>query len=199
MFLSRLCRPELRLQLPWVFVNLQVGSMDTTAILSTHARLARCPLRPSPPARRRRLSIEDTGQLPLPFLTESEIFAPTVGVDHTGSPEVEHDVRSNARRSREKTFAPPIVAIEKARASDRNPPKKTAKRKPPAAVDVPADSKLLVSRKAAAVIVSLSLRKIDGLLASKQLPFRKIGTRTLVPLAALQRFARMDHPERIAS
>jgi hypothetical protein len=69
----------------------------------------------------------------------------------------------------------------------------------PATVDVTADSKLLVSRKAAAVIVSLSLRKIDGLLAGKQLPFRKIGTHTLIPLAVLQRYARLDHPECIAS
>ena len=155
-------------------------------------------MRLSPPARRHLQAIE-AGQLSLPFLTESEMLAPAVNVDRAGSAEVEHGVRSKARRSREKTFAPPISAIEKANALGQNPPKKTVRRKPPAAADVPADSKLLVSRKAAALIVSLSLRKIDSLLASKQLPFRKIGTRTLIPLAALQRFARMDHPERIAS
>jgi excisionase family DNA binding protein len=82
---------------------------------------------------------------------------------------------------------------------DPNPPPQTSQRKPPDKVTVPPDAKLLVSRKEAAVIVSLSLRSIDGLLASKQLPFRKIGNRTLIPLAALQRFARMDHPDRIAS
>jgi len=153
---------------------------------------------PSPSARRHLRAI-DAGQLSLPFLAESDIFAPAVSDDHPGNVEVEHGARSNARRSREKTSAPQVVPIEKANAQGRNPPKKTTKRKPPATVDVPADSRLLVSRKAAAVIVSLSLRKIDGLLASKQLPFRKIGTRTLIPLAALQRFARMDHPERIAS
>ena len=61
------------------------------------------------------------------------------------------------------------------------------------------DAKLLVSREEAAEILSLSIRSIDYLLASKELPFRKIGTRTMIPLSALQSFARMHHPERIAS
>jgi excisionase family DNA binding protein len=64
---------------------------------------------------------------------------------------------------------------------------------------VPPDAKLLVSREEAAEILSLSIRSIDYLLASKELPFRKIGTRTMIPLSALQAFARMHHPERIAS
>jgi excisionase family DNA binding protein len=64
---------------------------------------------------------------------------------------------------------------------------------------VPSDSKLLVSREEAAAMVSLSVRSIDYLLASKELPFRKIGTRTMIPVSALQNFARMHHPERIAS
>ena len=75
----------------------------------------------------------------------------------------------------------------------------SCKSKPPARVTVPLDAKLLVSREEAAEIVSLSIRSIDYLLASKELPFRKIGTRTMIPLSALQVFARMHHPERIAS
>lgn len=35
-------------------------------------------------------------------------------------------------------------------------------------------------------------------LAEHAVIFRRIGTRTLIPVAELQRFARMDHPERIA-
>lgn len=173
--------------------------MDTPAILSTHARLARCPLRPSSPVSRRRLQAIDAGQLTLPFLTEAEIPVPAVGGDSASNAEVGHRVRSSARRSSGKTLLPLVGAIGKAGALDPNPPPQTSQRKPPDKVIVPPDAKLLVSRKEAAVIVSLSLRSIDGLLASKQLPFRKIGNRTLIPLAALQRFARMDHPDRIAS
>jgi hypothetical protein len=66
-------------------------------------------------------------------------------------------------------------------------------------VSVPPKAKLLVSRREAAAIVSLSIRSIDYLLARKQLPFRKIGTRTMIPVSELQRFARMDHPKSIAS
>jgi excisionase family DNA binding protein len=61
------------------------------------------------------------------------------------------------------------------------------------------DAKLLVGREEAAEILSLSIRSIDYLLASKELPFRKIGSRTMIPLSALHTFVRMHHPERIAS
>lgn len=75
----------------------------------------------------------------------------------------------------------------------------SGKRKRPSTVTVPPDAKLLVGREQAAEILSLSIRSIDYLLASKELPFRKVGTRTMIPLSALQSFARMHHPERIAS
>jgi hypothetical protein len=155
-------------------------------------------LRPSSPARHRLQAI-DAGQLSLPFSDEAEVSTPSASVDQAVRAEVDHSVRLSARRSRGKSFSPPVGTIETASSSERNPSKKTAKRKPPDRANVPPDAKLLVSRKEAAGIVSLSLRSIDGLLASKQLPFRKIGNRTLIPLAALQRFARTDHPERIAS
>ncbi|MGH9342514.1 MAG: hypothetical protein ACRD19_01945, partial [Terriglobia bacterium] len=132
-------------------------------------------------------------------LAEANFSTPGMAVGHAAQAEVEHGARSSGEHPQRMASSPSVLDIEKAGGTNRNPPKKTAKRKPPATVNVSADSKLLVSRKSAAVIVSLSLRKIDGLLASKQLPFRKIGTRTLIPLAALQRFARTDHPERIAS
>lgn len=80
--------------------------------------------------------------------------------------------------------------------SSRRP---SGRRKPPRKASVSPDAKLLVSREEAAEVLSLSIRSIDYLLASKELPFRKIGTRTMIPLSALQSFARMHHPERIAS
>jgi hypothetical protein len=169
--------------------------MDIPAVLSTHARLARCPLRPSSPTRRRLHAI-DSGQLTLPFLDKAQVSTPVALVDHAVGAEV--GTRPSVQRSRGRAFSPPVPVIAKADIAERNPPIKTAKRKPPGKANIPPDAKLLVSRKEAAGIVSLSLRSIDGLLASKQLPFRKIGNRTLIPLAALQKFARMDHPERIA-
>lgn len=163
--------------------------MDTPAVLSTHARLARCPLRPSSPARRRLHAI-DAGQLTLPFLVgfePSSALASGEPGDHAlvtsprvGEPPAPHDLKPQTPRQ--------SILRERSR-----------KRKPPVQASVPVDSKLLVSREEAAAMVSLSVRSIDYLLASKQLPFRKIGTRTMIPVTELQRFARMNHPERIAS
>jgi excisionase family DNA binding protein len=86
---------------------------------------------------------------------------------------------------------------------DQSPPpmrrRQTGKRKSPRKERISPDTKLLVGREEAAEILSLSIRSIDYLLASKELPFRKIGTRTMIPLSALHAFARMHHPERIAS
>jgi excisionase family DNA binding protein len=73
------------------------------------------------------------------------------------------------------------------------------KKKLPAKVTVPPDAKLLVGREEAAVRLSLSVRSIDYLLADRQLKFRRIGGRVLIPISELERFAKMDHPERIAS
>lgn len=49
---------------------------------------------------------------------------------------------------------------------------------------------ILVSRKDAAALLGLSLRSIDNLLANGQLAARKVGRRTLILRAALERFAR---------
>ena len=168
--------------------------------MSTCAGLARCLLRSSSSTRHRRQSVSDDSQLALPFLADSEISAPAASVaDHAEKSKVGRGLPSSDGRWRGETVSSPVAVDEKPSASDQNQARKATKRKPPATVNVPADAKLLVSRREAAVIVSLSLRKIDSLLATKQLPFRKIGTRTLIPLSALQRFARMDHAERLAS
>jgi excisionase family DNA binding protein len=69
-----------------------------------------------------------------------------------------------------------------------------AQKKPP----VRAGEKFLLSRQEAAQLLSISLRALDYLTANGILPIRRIGTRVLVPLAALKQFARSDHPERVA-
>lgn len=56
--------------------------------------------------------------------------------------------------------------------------------------------KLLVSKREAAEMLSLSIRSIDNLISCRELIARKVGRRTLVPLSALEAFARRDHPTR---
>lgn len=53
---------------------------------------------------------------------------------------------------------------------------------------------LLVSKEEARVMLGVSLRTIDNLIAAKELPHRKIGRRVLIPYAALAAFIRGDHP-----
>jgi len=60
------------------------------------------------------------------------------------------------------------------------------------------EDKLLLSRREAAALLSISQRSLDYLIAENILPVRRIGSRVLIPSDVLQRFARMDHPRRIA-
>ena len=71
-------------------------------------------------------------------------------------------------------------------------------KKPPVRATVAPLDKLLVCREEAAEILSISVRSVDYLLANRQLTSRRIGSRNLIPMADLRRFARMDHPERLA-
>lgn len=72
-------------------------------------------------------------------------------------------------------------------------------KKPPARVTVAPHDKLLVCREEAAEILSISVRAVDYLLANGLLSARRIGTRALIPMADLRKFARADHPQRLAS
>jgi excisionase family DNA binding protein len=49
-----------------------------------------------------------------------------------------------------------------------------------------------------AKLLSISQRALDYLIASRMLPTKRIGTRVLIPQQDLQRFARADHPQRLA-
>ena len=64
---------------------------------------------------------------------------------------------------------------------------------------VRSDDKLLVSRREAAVRLSISQRAIDYLIANKTLTTKRIGSRVLIPTRDLRRFAHADHPERLAT
>ena len=52
--------------------------------------------------------------------------------------------------------------------------------------------KLLISKREAAAL-SVSLRTLENLIRRKELPVRKLGRRTLIPLNALEQFAKRDH------
>jgi excisionase family DNA binding protein len=71
-------------------------------------------------------------------------------------------------------------------------------RKSPASVEVAPMNKLLVSQEEAAQILSISKRSVEYLVATRQLATRRIGTRALIPIEDVRRFARFDHPERVA-
>ncbi len=71
-------------------------------------------------------------------------------------------------------------------------------RKAPASVAVAPMDKLLISQEEAAQLLSISKRSVEYLVATRQLSTRRIGTRALIPIEDVRRFARSDHPERIA-
>jgi hypothetical protein len=57
--------------------------------------------------------------------------------------------------------------------------------------------KLLYSKQDAAEALSLSVRSIDYLITTQRLPMRRVGGKVMIPVAAVRRFAREDHPERV--
>jgi excisionase family DNA binding protein len=59
------------------------------------------------------------------------------------------------------------------------------------------EDKLLLSRQEAAALLSISKRSLDYLIANKVLTTRRIGSRVLIPVHDLQRFARTNHPQRL--
>jgi len=71
-------------------------------------------------------------------------------------------------------------------------------RKAPASVAVAPMDKLLVSQEEAAQLLSISKRSVEYLTAQRQLSTRRIGTRALIPIEEVRKFARSDHPERMA-
>ena len=71
-------------------------------------------------------------------------------------------------------------------------------RKGPSRAESTHDTKLLVGRHEAAEMLSISCRALDYLVSSKQLMIRRIGSRVLIPMSALERFSNSDYPERLA-
>lgn len=63
-----------------------------------------------------------------------------------------------------------------------------------ASVDPGAFRPLLVTKQQAARMLAVSVRTVETLLSQKQLPFRKLGKRTLIPYAAVAQLACHDVP-----
>jgi excisionase family DNA binding protein len=59
---------------------------------------------------------------------------------------------------------------------------------------MPDCTQLLFTKKEAAAMLGLSVRSVDYLLAGRELAYRKIGRKVLIPKATLVRFASGDHP-----
>jgi excisionase family DNA binding protein len=66
----------------------------------------------------------------------------------------------------------------------------------PPSVMVNPQPKLLYSKREAASLLSISIRKLEYLILNKELVSRKVGRRVLIPFQELQKFARQDHPSR---
>jgi len=71
-------------------------------------------------------------------------------------------------------------------------------KKGPGKVSISSDNKLLVGREEAALMLSISTRALDYLVAKKQLIVRRIGSRVLIPVADLRKFSGSSHPGRVA-
>ena len=54
--------------------------------------------------------------------------------------------------------------------------------------------KILLSKRDAALSLSVSVRTIENLIARKALIARRVGRRCLIPAASLEAFAKRDHP-----
>jgi hypothetical protein len=72
------------------------------------------------------------------------------------------------------------------------------KRKPPMRSGVPLEEKLLVSRKVAAEMLTISIRKVDYMIADGRLLTRRIDSRVLIPIEEIRKLARSDQPRRMA-
>jgi hypothetical protein len=63
---------------------------------------------------------------------------------------------------------------------------------------VPLEEKLLVSRKVAAEMLAISIRKVDYMIADGRLLTRRIDSRVLIPIDEIRKLARSDQPRRMA-
>jgi hypothetical protein len=169
--------------------------MDTRAVLSSCVRPARCSLPSAPPPRRppRSEAVSDSAQFALPFLIE-----PQRGGAHKANAS---EMRPAASAGSLSNLCPAGYPAEKRSKIDDNGKRSqqgTPRAGQPATETVPTEGKLLASRKVAAHMLSISVRAVDYLVSTKKLATRRIGARVMIPVEEIRRFARSDHPDRMA-
>lgn len=145
-------------------------------------------LRPSAPAQDPLLRTSDIAQYSLPYPAEAGNSA---AVD-----EAPRRFQPRPTLSDEKIPTLQVSDLHNARMPERK--RKDGARKQPSKVKLPTQAKLLVGREEAAELLSISVRSIDYLIATRRMSTRRIGTRVLIPMEDVRRFARLDHPERMA-
>ncbi len=60
-------------------------------------------------------------------------------------------------------------------------------------MSIASSEKMLVSKREASQMLSISQRAIDYYITNKVLPFRRVGSRVLIPVSAVKRFAAQNH------
>jgi excisionase family DNA binding protein len=148
----------------------------------------RCSLRPSPPTQNSVLRTGDVAQYALPYPAEAP--------NSTAECEAHEGLPLRTMHSGGTTPVLRVSSVQKRQVPKRNSEERN--RKPPAKAKVPTQAKLLVRREEAAEFLSISVRSVDYLVATKRLSTRRIGTRVLIPMEEVRKFARSDHPERVA-
>jgi excisionase family DNA binding protein len=148
----------------------------------------RCLLRPFTPTQNPLQRTGDVAQYALPYPTEAP--------NSTTESEAPEALPPRHVHSGGTIPIPRDSSVKKLHVRKRNSEDRT--RKPPAKTNVPTYAKLLVSREEAAEFLSISVRSVDYLVATRRMSTRRIGTRVLIPMEEVRKFARSDHPERVA-
>ena len=132
----------------------------------------------------------ESDQFLLPFSFESDFpLNPTSNECSDGNPPSSLSSSGGISPSGNRTVPELREPKRKERCGTRKPPMRTA---------VPLDQKLLVSRKVAAEMLTISIRKVDYMIADGRLLTRRIDNRVLIPIEEIRKFARSDHPRRMA-
>ena len=143
-------------------------------------------MRLSPLSQKPLLRTRDLAQYSLPYPVEDENSKESVQADDGNG--------SRPLGAGRKIAVPLDSSARILSVSKRN----NEKRKPIAEAKIPPHAKLLVGREEAADFLSISVRSVDYLISTGRLSTRRIGTRVLIPMEDVRRFARSDHPERMA-
>ena len=141
-----------------------------------------------PPSKHRRMLAKESGQYLLPYVDG----ATNSTVEEAG----DHLERPRSKRPRRRTSKFEESGSQEFGAGTHT--RKSEGRKNSGRVEIPMHSKLLVSREEAAAMLSISVRALDYLVANDRLSSRRIGSRVLIPIEDVRRFAGTDHPERMA-